>query len=74
VFCALDHSGLVLLEIELALRIADAYPVTPEHSQVIPRRHQSSRPHRSRRRRGEGEGNAGGQGFGAVSLVRTPAG
>jgi diadenosine tetraphosphate (Ap4A) HIT family hydrolase len=29
----------VLLENELALFIADAYPVTPGHSLVIPRRH-----------------------------------
>jgi len=39
VFCALEASGRVLLEIELALCIADAYPVTPGHSLVIPRRH-----------------------------------
>jgi hypothetical protein len=41
VFCALDSSGRVLLENELALCIADAYPVTPGHSLVIPRRHVS---------------------------------
>jgi hypothetical protein len=29
VFCALEGSGRVLLENELALCIADAYPVTP---------------------------------------------
>jgi diadenosine tetraphosphate (Ap4A) HIT family hydrolase len=39
VFCALEGSGRVLLENELALCIADAYPVTPAHSLVIPRRH-----------------------------------
>jgi len=39
VFCALEASGRVLLENELALCIADAYPVTPGHSLVIPRRH-----------------------------------
>jgi len=39
VFCALEGSGRVLLEYELALCIADAYPVTPGHSLVIPRRH-----------------------------------
>jgi ATP adenylyltransferase len=39
VFCALEGSGRVLLENELALCIADAYPVTPGHSLVIPRRH-----------------------------------
>jgi hypothetical protein len=41
VFCALEGSGRVLLEKELALCIADAYPVTPGHSLVIPRRHGS---------------------------------
>jgi diadenosine tetraphosphate (Ap4A) HIT family hydrolase len=39
VFCALEASGQVLLENELALCIADADPVTPGHSLVIPRRH-----------------------------------
>jgi hypothetical protein len=39
VFCALEASGRVLLENELALCIVDAYPVTPGHSLVIPRRH-----------------------------------
>ena len=39
VFCALEGSGRVLLENELALCIADAYPVTPGHSLVVPRRH-----------------------------------
>jgi len=39
VFCGLEGSGRVLLENELALCIADAYPVTPGHSLVIPRRH-----------------------------------
>jgi len=39
VFCALEASGRVLLENELALCIADAYPVTLGHSLVIPRRH-----------------------------------
>jgi hypothetical protein len=39
VFCALEGSERVLLENELALCIADAYPVTPGHSLVIPRRH-----------------------------------
>jgi len=39
VFCALEGSGRVLLENELALCIADTYPVTPGHSLVIPRRH-----------------------------------
>ena len=38
-FCALKASGRVLLENELALCIADADPVTPGHSLVIPRRH-----------------------------------
>jgi hypothetical protein len=35
VFCALEASGRVLLENELALCIADAYPVTPGHSLVL---------------------------------------
>ena len=39
VFCGLEGSGLVLLENELALCIADADPVTPGHSLVIQRRH-----------------------------------
>jgi len=39
VFCALDGSGRVLLENELALCIADAYPVSEGHSLVIPWRH-----------------------------------
>ena len=39
VFCALEGSGRVLLENELALCIADAFPVTEGHSLVIPRRH-----------------------------------
>jgi diadenosine tetraphosphate (Ap4A) HIT family hydrolase len=37
VFCALEASGRVLLENELALCIAAAYPVTPGHRLVIPR-------------------------------------
>jgi 5-methylcytosine-specific restriction endonuclease McrA len=40
-FRGLQASGPVLLENELALCIADAYPVTPGHSLVIPRRHGS---------------------------------
>jgi hypothetical protein len=39
VFCGLEASGLVLLENELALCIADADPVSEGHSLVIPRRH-----------------------------------
>ena len=39
VFCALEGSGRVLLGNELALCIADAYPVSEGHSLVIPRRH-----------------------------------
>jgi diadenosine tetraphosphate (Ap4A) HIT family hydrolase len=39
VFCALEGGGRVLLENQLALCIADAYPVTEGHSLVIPRRH-----------------------------------
>jgi hypothetical protein len=39
VFCALEGSGQVLLENELAVCIADAYPVSEGHSLVIPRRH-----------------------------------
>jgi diadenosine tetraphosphate (Ap4A) HIT family hydrolase len=39
VFYALEGSGRVLLENELALCIADAYPVSEWHSLVIPRRH-----------------------------------
>ena len=39
VFCALEGSGRVLLENELAPWIADAYPVSEGHSLVIPRRH-----------------------------------
>jgi diadenosine tetraphosphate (Ap4A) HIT family hydrolase len=35
----MEASGRVLLENELALCIADAYPLTPGHSLVIPRRH-----------------------------------
>ncbi len=38
-FCALEGSGRVLLENELALCIADAYSVSEGHSLVIPRRH-----------------------------------
>ncbi|WP_254994032.1 HIT family protein [Cyanobium sp. Aljojuca 7D2] len=38
-FCALEGSGRMLLENELAICIADAYPVTKGHSLVIPRRH-----------------------------------
>ncbi len=38
-FCALEASGRVLLENELALCIADAYPVSHGHSLVTPRRH-----------------------------------
>jgi len=38
VFCAMEGSGRVLLENELALCIADAYPVSEGHSLVIPRR------------------------------------
>ncbi len=38
-FCGLEGSSRVLLENKLALCIADAYPVTPGHSLVIPRRH-----------------------------------
>jgi diadenosine tetraphosphate (Ap4A) HIT family hydrolase len=38
VFCAMEGSGRVLLENELALCIADAYPVSERHSLVIPRR------------------------------------
>jgi hypothetical protein len=34
-----EDGGRVLLENELALCIADAYPVTPGHSLAIPRRH-----------------------------------
>ncbi|MCT0202896.1 HIT domain-containing protein [Synechococcus sp. CS-603] len=41
VFCALEGSGRVLLESELALCIADAYPVSEGHSLVISRRHVS---------------------------------
>jgi diadenosine tetraphosphate (Ap4A) HIT family hydrolase len=37
VFCALEGSGRVLLENELALCIANAYPVSEGHSLVIPR-------------------------------------
>jgi diadenosine tetraphosphate (Ap4A) HIT family hydrolase len=39
VVCALEGSGRVLLKNELALCIADAYPVSEGHSLVIPRRH-----------------------------------
>jgi diadenosine tetraphosphate (Ap4A) HIT family hydrolase len=39
VFCALEGSGRVLLDNELALCVADAYPVSEGHSLVIPRRH-----------------------------------
>ncbi|WP_255012011.1 HIT family protein [Cyanobium sp. Cruz-8D1] len=39
VFCALEGSGRVLLENELARCIADAYPVSEGHCLVIPRRH-----------------------------------
>jgi len=44
VFCALEGSGRVLLEKELALCIADAYPVSEGHSLVIPRRHVADGP------------------------------
>jgi hypothetical protein len=39
VFSALEGSGRALLENELALCIADGYPVSEGHSLVIPRRH-----------------------------------
>jgi hypothetical protein len=39
VFCALEGSERVVLENELALFIADAYPVSEGHSLVSPRRH-----------------------------------
>ena len=39
VFCTLEGNGRVLLENELAICIADAYPVSMGHSLVIPRRH-----------------------------------
>ena len=39
VFCELERSNRVLLENELAICIADAYPVSEGHSLVIPRRH-----------------------------------
>jgi diadenosine tetraphosphate (Ap4A) HIT family hydrolase/5-methylcytosine-specific restriction endonuclease McrA len=39
VFCSLEASGRVLLENELALCIADAYPASEGHSLVIPKRH-----------------------------------
>jgi hypothetical protein len=39
VLCALEGSGRVLLENELALCIADAYPNSKGHSLMIPRRH-----------------------------------
>jgi len=39
VFSALEVSTRVLLENKLVLCIADAYPVTPDYSLVIPRRH-----------------------------------
>lgn len=39
VFCVLESTGRVLLENELAICIADAYPVTEGHSLVVPRRH-----------------------------------
>jgi hypothetical protein len=42
VFCALGGSGRVLLENELALCVADAYPVSERHSLVIPRRQVTS--------------------------------
>jgi diadenosine tetraphosphate (Ap4A) HIT family hydrolase len=35
VFCALEVSGRVLLENELALCIADAFPLTPGHSLAL---------------------------------------
>jgi ATP adenylyltransferase len=38
-FWALEISGRVLLVDELVLGIADAYPMSDEHSLVIPRRH-----------------------------------
>jgi len=38
VFCGLEGSGRVLLEYELTLCIADAFPVKPGHSLVIPGR------------------------------------
>jgi hypothetical protein len=37
-FCALEGSGRVLLENELALCISDGYPMTQGHSLLIPRR------------------------------------
>jgi hypothetical protein len=74
VFCAPEGSGRVLLENELALCIADAYPVSEGHCLEIPRRHRSARPQRWGRRRGEGESSAGGQGGRADALVRSTAG
>ncbi len=38
-FCALEKGDRVLLSSELAICIADAYPVSEGHSLVIPRRH-----------------------------------
>jgi diadenosine tetraphosphate (Ap4A) HIT family hydrolase len=43
VFCALEGSGRVLLENELALCISDAYPVSERHSLVIPQRDNTSK-------------------------------
>ena len=39
VFSALEGSDRVLLENELALCIAEAYPLSKGHSLMIPRRH-----------------------------------
>ena len=41
-FCALEASGRVLVENELALCIADGYPVTEGRSLVILKRHGSN--------------------------------
>ncbi|MFM7312381.1 MAG: HNH endonuclease [Cyanobium sp.] len=41
VFCELEGSGRVLLENELALCIADAYPVTPGGVRVVVPAHQA---------------------------------
>ena len=39
-FCKLIHEGKVLVDVDLAVAIADAFPLNPGHTLVLPRRHE----------------------------------
>lgn len=41
VFCERIASGQIVAENELSMAIPDAYPVTPGHTLVVPRRHET---------------------------------